>query len=525
MISSRVSSQAGRLFEQSVLTTDVARAFRSSVALGAAWTICLLAGHPLAAIVVAPTAQNVAMLDVRGDYRARLAILLTLTAVMGLSVFAGTLAGSSVLAATLMIGVLALLAGCWRHFSGDYGANFALASALLFFISLSQPGDWRQGLWIMGLTGWAGVGGILIQLSGWFVRPQHALRHAVAEAWVASSDLITAMRTETNDGQPRSQNIAEKEGALRETLDRTFRALGVAVSRRNPGLVTHLDVATHLAARLATRTTAFHTALEVIKARPGFAAVAPTLDSALRSLANAARSAALTIITHRPEQLVALDVRLRRVTDLLQVLDGRLAALSPADAEVTQARQLLALLVELLPEVRKTLAETVDHGAAHSCFALRLPELGEMSVRSLSAWLNPPAHLDSVLVRYTLRVTVLMMIAVAIYKGFDIPRGYWIAFTALVVLQPDYGATRQKAGQRILGTLAGSVLGSLLLWVKMPVGWHVFFGSVLAFGFAFFVRRNYALAVFFVTLMIVLMTEAMMPVHLDFTVARLLSTL
>jgi uncharacterized membrane protein YccC len=265
--------------------------------------------------------------------------------------------------------------------------------------------------------------------------------------------------------------------------------------------------------------------LEVIKARPGFATVAPTLDSALRSLANATRSAALTIITHRPEQLVALDVRLRRVTDLLRVLDGRLAALSPADAEVAQARQLLALLVELLPAMRTTLAATVDHGAAHSGFALRLPELGEMSVRSLSAWLNPPAHLDSVLVRYTLRVAVLMMIAVAIYKGFDIPRGYWIAFTALVVLQPDYGATRKKAGQRILGTLAGSVLGSLLLWVKMPVGWHVFFGSVLAFGFAFFVRRNYALAVFFVTLMIVLLTEAVMPVHLDFTLARLLSTL
>lgn len=525
MVSPRISAKAGKLFEQSVLTTDVARALRSSLALAAAWTACLLTGHADAAMIVAPTAQNVAMLDVRGDYRARLAILLSLTVVMGLSVLAGTLTGNSVLAATLTIGVMALIAGCWRHFSGDYGANFALSSGLLFCISLSQPGDWHHALRMTELAGLAGLSGILVQLTGWFVRPQHALRHAVAEAWVASSDLITAMRTETNEGQPRQQDIAKKEGALRETVDRTLRALEAAISRRNPGLITHLDAATQLAARLATRTSALHTALEEIKAHPGFDAVAPTLDSVLRSLANAARSAALTIITHRPEQLMALEVRLRRATDLLQVLDGRLAALNSMDAEMTQARELLRQLIELLPTVRTTLADTVDHGAAHSGFALRLPELSGMSVRSLGFWLNPPAYPDAVLVRYTLRVAVLLMIAVAIYKGFELPRGYWIALTALVVLQPDYGATRQKAGQRILGTLAGSVLGSLLLWVKMPVGWHIFFAAILAFCFAFYVKRNYVLAVFFVTLMVVLITEAIMPVHLDFTLARVFSAL
>src|SRR5215210_906416 len=152
MISAHVSRQVGRLFEHSVLTTDAARALRSSVAMAATWYVCLLTGHVAAAFVVTPTAQNVAMLDVRGDYRARIAILVTLTAAIALSVFAGTVAGNSVLAATLAIGVVALLAGCWRHLSGDYGPHFALASGLLFFIALSQPGDWQHGLWLMGMT-------------------------------------------------------------------------------------------------------------------------------------------------------------------------------------------------------------------------------------------------------------------------------------------------------------------------------------------------------------------------------------
>ena len=47
--------------------------------------------------------------------------------------------------------------------------------------------------------------------------------------------------------------------------------------------------------------------------------------------------------------------------------------------------------------------------------------------------------------------------------------GYWLPFTMVVVLQPDYGSTRQRAAQRVLGTLAGSLAASVLLWVKPPL--------------------------------------------------------
>jgi uncharacterized membrane protein YccC len=116
-------------------------------------------------------------------------------------------------------------------------------------------------------------------------------------------------------------------------------------------------------------------------------------------------------------------------------------------------------------------AETVDHGAVHSGFPLHLPELSGVSLRSLSAWINPAPEVDSVLIRYSLRMAVVTMLAVAAYKYFGIPRGYWIAFTTIVVLQPDYGSTRARAGQRSLGTVAGSLLASALLWIKLPVRW------------------------------------------------------
>ena len=506
-----------------MLTTDVARALRSSFAFMGAWVACLLAGHPEIAPFAATAAQNVALTDVRGDYRARFAVLLTMTVVMAAAAMAGTVTGGNIVTATLMMLALALMGGCWRHLSGDYGPNLAVVSALLFLIALAQPGDWQAGLRLAGWIGLGGGGAILLQIAAWFFRPQHHLRHAVAESWVAASDLVTAMRTEADDGKPCAANFTAKENALRATLDRTFGALEAATGKKPTSFMTHLDTATHIAGRLATRVAAFNTAVEALRSRPEFPADAPTLDSVLRSLASAARSAALVIITHRSEQFIALEVRLRRCTHLIQVLDAHLAALPAQDADIAQARHLLGQVNELLPTVRSTLAETVDHGTAHGSFPMRLPELGELSARSLGSWLNPAPQLDSVLIRYSLRVAVVTVLAVAVYKWFDIPRGYWIAFTALVVLQPDYGATRQRAGQRIAGTFAGSLLGTGLLLVKLPLPLILVLAGVMAFCFAYYVKRRYGWAVFFVTLMLVLITEAVMPVNLEFTLSRLLS--
>ena len=143
----------------------------------------------------------------------------------------------------------------------------------------------------------------------------------------------------------------------------------------------------------------------------------------------------------------------------------------------------------------------------------------------LAAWINPASHVDPVLIRYCLRMAVLTMLSVAVYKGFNIPRGYWMAFTVVVILQPDYGSTRQRAGERIIGTLAGALLGSVLLAIPMPLFVLDVCAGIMAFAFAYCLKSRYDAAVFFVTLMLVLVTETLTVVHLDFPVMRVLCTL
>src|SRR5690606_5389065 len=78
---------------------------------------------------------------------------------------------------------------------------------------------------------------------------------------------------------------------------------------------------------------------------------------------------------------------------------------------------------------------------------------------------------------------------------------------------------------RILGTLAGSAAASAFLWVHMPLPVLDVLIAATVFGFAYFQKQRYALAVFFVTLMLVLLTETAETVHFDFTLSRLLSNL
>mgnify|MGYP006886485870 CR=1 FL=1 len=107
--------------------------------------------------------------------------------------------------------------------------------------------------------------------------------------------------------------------------------------------------------------------------------------------------------------------------------------------------------------------------------ALRLPELGGMSVRSLGSWLNPPAQIDWVLVRYTLRSAALLMLAVAAYKWLAIPRGQMEADVVVVgyervkVPAGEFDAFKLTARERMSGT---SPIGSRIDAETVRTYWY-----------------------------------------------------
>ena len=96
--------------------------------------------------------------------------------------------------------------------------------------------------------------------------------------------------------------------------------------------------------------------------------------------------------------------------------------------------------------------------------------------------------------RYAIGMCLTVLIATEIDRRSGIQSGYWIPMTALLVQKPAFFETLSRASLRVLGTLAGAYLSSLLV-AHAPPRPIALAGAAAFFAFASFATNavNYAL--------------------------------
>lgn len=158
----------------------------------------------------------------------------------------------------------------------------------------------------------------------------------------------------------------------------------------------------------------------------------------------------------------------------------------------------------------------------------RVPEK-ELWIASKKTWWEPLQEnfsLESPLFRHALRLGLGSAFGVLIYTFAHIPQGLWIGLTLLLVLKPDFSLTFQRFFSRIIGTILGLVAVSFLLFtVNDPFLLEGI--GVISMAIALsLIRFHYSLAVFFITIFAVILSELQPPVpNVDFVIARLVGTL
>lgn len=111
-------------------------------------------------------------------------------------------------------------------------------------------------------------------------------------------------------------------------------------------------------------------------------------------------------------------------------------------------------------------------------------------------------NLQSVYFRHALRISFLTLISCFIVESFHLHFGYWIMVTCVFICQPNYVATESKLLLRIIGTLAGVVVGSFLPLIA-PDRISLLTLIVLCNTAFFYVRtRNYGVSTFFITVQV-----------------------
>lgn len=108
---------------------------------------------------------------------------------------------------------------------------------------------------------------------------------------------------------------------------------------------------------------------------------------------------------------------------------------------------------------------------------------------------------ESVLFRHAIRVSLVLFIGYVFVQITEIEYGYWVLLTALFVSQPNFNATKRRLRLRILGTLAGIILGfAILYFVPSREGQLLL---LILSGVLFFELRSkqYAQATAFITIL------------------------
>ncbi len=515
------------LLDRETLQPTVLKAVRSSLSF---MPPMILAGAgmvtPMQGIIASFAAHSISMLDVRGTYRLRLAILSLQACIMiGLAwigAIAG-MAGAGLVPALLVSALVALLAGYLRHFLGEYGPGIATPAALLAFIALAVPANvpatYSSGLALAAIAG--SIWGIVLHIAKWPIDHQYPLRFALGESWNAAAQLFEALaEVPLAEFVERQKKITDRELELDQTLNRTRMALAGAGDPKGRPFLQPLTVLLHLAGAVSTHCVSLFALLGKRAEKDEMPFIAYPIRAVLASFSTLSRSMALAVVSRRSDYRVRTEVSLDRTVRLLEVLETRIFLHLDNPDDRSHALELVRMLKRFVGELGEVV-QRVRLNDPHAQFSFQLIELKAPGVRALFEPVNSSLRMGRELFRYSLRLGVVLILGTAAFKVFQLPHGYWIPFSSLVVLQPDFGSTFRRAFHRAGGTLLGVIFAGGLLHFHPPYWVLLAIMAVMCGVITHLLKNNYILAIFIVTIMLVVSMEALGPVGFDLALERL----
>ncbi|MDQ7878153.1 FUSC family protein [Microbacterium sp. QXD-8] len=154
-------------------------------------------------------------------------------------------------------------------------------------------------------------------------------------------------------------------------------------------------------------------------------------------------------------------------------------------------------------------ASGILFAGAVSLVPLVLPSRRRVAARPLRRVLPGPAWPASQRVLLA-RVAIATVVGIALGLVLDPDRAYWIVGAAIAVIgvAADRRAAFSRGLHRMIGTILGAGVYLLLAPLPVPALWLALLLGVLQFTIELFIVRNYALALVFITPLVLLLTGA-----------------
>ena len=172
-------------------------------------------------------------------------------------------------------------------------------------------------------------------------------------------------------------------------------------------------------------------------------------------------------------------------------------------------------------------------GGAFGLIVMVLAVLGSKPVETETTWPGLSTTLsqarsglldDQSLRHHALRIGLTTALAVLAYRLIDLPYGYWVALTALAILQPGAHTSRVRALQRGSGSFIGILTATVVVLVTANPWWLAAATALTAFSLFGLRERNYHWLVMLLTPTVLLMISTTNYSELSICAYRILNT-
>jgi uncharacterized membrane protein YccC len=506
----RAAVRSATRVDRSKIAVDVGA--RAAMGVALCLVVGRLSGHTLAGVTATIGALNSGMASHQGTYRSRAAVVMAAAAASGVAAAIGATIGHLYgpdIAVTAVVGFAGALLVCLGPAAAVVGLQAVVG--LIVFSQFDFP--WPVGAREGGLVLLGGAVQALLVVLLWPLRRFPAERRALRDAFGALARYARAAVADPTV-LPELAVLDGLQAVWRDT--QPFGGDEIAAHR---ALAAQAD-------RLRLELVAVVRARSRLKAS-GEADAARTLDQVLDRAAAVLEQVADAIGAGRPPSGWEEErIRFRSARQALhQAAEPEPGGSGPggwASAAASEAERRVDALAGQLRAVLRTAAaaagvtgtvlddtvldDTVldDVLAGDPGAPVRTAGSGVTWVRERLATLRSNLTLSSQSCRHALRTSVTLGVAVAVSHAFPYAHRYWLPLTSLLVLRPDFGSTITRGVSRVLGTLVGAGVVTLLLAeLRLGPDWLIALVIVLCFGATTLVLANYALFSVFISSLVV----------------------
>lgn len=384
------------------------------------------------------------------------------------------------------------------HVFGSRAAGIGVAAMLVIILGIDQSGSIYQALTFGGLVIVGGIWYYILSISIQSLMPYRAAKQLVGECTLAIAEFIRLKAGFYNNSIVVNEqyqkilkqqiSINELQEHVREILFKTRKILVDPTPTGKELLLSFVDLVDLYEQSMAT-----HYDYEKIRKSYENTTILSEFEKIIMQIAEELEQIGNNI--HNNEHKEPIYAFIPKLNEL------------KAKVDLIEETGLNTLVLKRILINLRNISLRLEHiysykNSNETISKQRSDELHKFTHKQQIDWNLFKAHLtpQSNHFRHAFRMAIVCTIAFALARTmFQSQYSYWILLSILVILKPEYSSTKKRNYERVAGTIAGGILGLVLLKYFPETNFRIVFLALFMLLAFSFMRLNYVLSVLFMT--------------------------